>query len=176
VPAYIALLRGINVGGHRKVPMPALREALHAASAADVATYVQSGNVVLDVEGDASDAAALVEGVLAARFDLDDVPVLVRTREELDALVAADPFPDADPTLHHVLFLAEPVAPARLDGLPAGRPTDVLVRGKRELHLHTPEGFRDSPLARALTDARLGAVVTARNWRTVTALAAMAAG
>jgi uncharacterized protein (DUF1697 family) len=174
----IALLRGINVGGHRKVPMARLREVLGDLGYADVKTYVQSGNVVL-TGPERSDAAT--EQALARELEEAfgfDIAVVVRTRDEIAGVVAADPFAEVagDPARYHVLFLSEAPDPervARAADPDAFAPDTYALKG-RELYLWTPDGIRDSKLMRALTDKRLGVTSTARNWRTVNKLLELA--
>jgi uncharacterized protein (DUF1697 family) len=175
MPRFVALLRGINVGGHRKVPMARLREAMGAAGFDDVSTYLQSGNVVLSAsESDADAVAREVERAIVEAFGFD-VDVLVRSGAELAAVIAENPFAAqaaADPKRVHASFLADQLRPAALDDLETARfaPEEV-VAGDRVLYLHLPEGIGRSKLAAALTDRRLGTLATARNWRTVEALA-----
>lgn len=167
----IALLRGINVGGHRKVPMAGLRDALGKAGLGTVATYVQSGNLVLDAPADEATASA-IEGVLADEFGLDDVPVVLRTGEQLSQIVARNPFPDeaeADPKLVHVVFLHEaPENGASLD--PDRSPDDRFHLDGTELWVHYPNGSGRSRLDLAYIERALGVGGTARNFRTVTKL------
>ena len=169
-----ALLRGINVGGHRRLPMPALREALAAAGYTGVATYVQSGNVVFDTDAAPEQAADQLSALIEREFDLD-VPVVVRTRDELAAVVEDNPLGDvADvPKLQHVLFLAEPLSPAAAKEVEAlaADPERVVAR-KREIHAWYPDGMHSSKLARALAGKTLG-VATDRNWATVLKLLEM---
>ncbi len=173
----VALLRGINVGGHKRVPMPDLRALAEELGHEEVATHVQSGNLVSTVpDRPEAEAVRELEEAIAERFGFA-VPVVLRTRDELAAVVAANPLADVatEPKRHHVLFLADAVDPGRLEALAAAdHAPDVVVAEGRELHLWTPDGIRDSKLARKLTDARLGTTVTARNWRTVEALLALA--
>lgn len=110
----VALLRGINLGRHNKVPMAGLRAGLTAAGFAGVQTYVASGNVVLERNGEDPDAlAAQVRALVAEQFDVD-VPCLARTGDELDASLRADPLGSLprvaeEPSRHTVVFLdAEP--------------------------------------------------------------------
>lgn len=173
----IALLRGINVGGHRTVPMARLRELLGELGYNDVQTYVQSGNVALTA---AERSPATLERTLAGQ--LEDafgfpVAVLVRSRDELAAIVAANPLGElaTEPARHHVLFLSGEPEAERIGALdPAGFGPDTFVQRGREIYLWTPDGIRDSRLAKALSDRRLGVTVTARNWRTVERLLALA--
>jgi uncharacterized protein (DUF1697 family) len=172
-----ALLRGINVGKHRRLPMPALREALAAAGYTGVETYVQSGNVVLDADASDDALAAALSTLIEREFGLD-VPVVVRTRDELAAVVEDNPLRDVAhvPKLQHVLFLAEPLDPARAEevaGL-AVAPEQVVVR-EREIHAWYPDGMQNSRLARSLAGTKLG-VATDRNWATVLKLLEMCGG
>lgn len=171
------LLRGINVGKHRRLPMPALRDALAAAGYTGVQTYVQSGNVVLDAEGPDEALAAELSALIEREFGFD-VPVVVRTRDEIAAVVEDNPLRGvADvPKLQHVLFLAEPLDPARAEevaGL-AMAPEQVVVR-EREIHAWYPDGMQNSKLARSLAGTKLG-VATDRNWATVLKLLEMCDG
>ncbi len=173
----VALLRGINVGGHRKVPMARLRELLGELGYEDVRTYVQSGNVALTGPDQSSDALqATLARQLEEAFGFD-VAVLARTRDELAAIIAHNPLGElaTDPARHHVLFLSAAPAAERLAAIEAEAfAPDVLVHRAREIYLWTPDGIRDSKLAQRLTDRRLGVTVTARNWRTVERLLTLA--
>ena len=173
----IALLRGINVGGHKKVPMARLRELMGELGYADVRTYVQSGNVVFtSPDRPDEETARVLEQQLEAAFGFE-IAVVIRSRDELTAVAEANPLHEiaVDPARYHVLFLSEAVAPERLADLePAEFAPDVLHLRGREIYLWTPEGMHDSRLAKALTPKRLGVTATARNWRTVEKLLALA--
>jgi uncharacterized protein (DUF1697 family) len=181
---HVALLRGINLAGKNKVAMADLREVVAGLGHADVSTYIQSGNVLFSAgPGDAGApglAAALSEAITAALGVR--APVVVVSRDELAALIAANPFPDeADPKrVHAVVLSGAPGAEA------AGKIDDALARSAakgardelaivgRTLYLHTPDGFGNSELAaavlRILTSPRAGVTGTARNWATMTKL------
>lgn len=174
----IALLRGVNVGGRNRVPMPDLRERLEKAGCIDVRTYLQSGNVVLRSSKGAKATAELVRGVLA---DMGvETPVVMRTRSELEAIIRRAPLRDVatDDAKLVVVFLSAPLDEARaaaigeLDVAP-----DQLVVAGREIHAWCPDGVSSPRVAKATTPSRLGKGVTAtgRNWKTVLALAALAA-
>jgi uncharacterized protein (DUF1697 family) len=177
VTTYAVLLRGINVGGARPLPMAALRTALTDAGFGDVRTYLQSGNVVLTSRRSAASVRDTVAREIARTFH-HDVTVIVRTEAQVAAVVAANPFvrPDADPGRNlHVGFLREPASAERITALEARRvpPEDVHVRAS-EVYLWCPDGLGKSKLAPAL-ERTLRVTVTMRNWRTVTELAAMLA-
>lgn len=175
----IALLRGINVGGGKKVPMAQLRELFARLGHRAVRTYVQSGNVVFTAADPDATPAQLAEAIERAIEEELGFPVvvMVRTRDELAAAIDRDPFRGvADhPSRYHVLFLGGEVDSDGLEEIDAAafEPERFAVRG-RELYLWTPEGIGRSKLAQALSRRRLGVEATARNWRTVTTLLALA--
>jgi uncharacterized protein (DUF1697 family) len=174
---HLALLRGINLGPHRRVSMPDLRELLGGAGFADVRTYVQSGNVVLASDLAPEDVAARCEREIASRFGFA-VDVVVRTRDELAEVVRRDPLRAvaSDPKRYQVTFLsAELPAPVvdKLETIDA-EPEQFVVAG-RELYSWHPSGVGRSKLwARLAKDGWLGVTATARNWTTVTTLLTMA--
>jgi uncharacterized protein (DUF1697 family) len=170
----VALLRGINVGGKTTLSMAKLRELAEGLGYDDVATYIQSGNLVLRT----SDPAAKVEKELAARIaGLGGVrpAVIVRTRAQLQRVVDGNPFLERgeDEKACHVVFGAKATKPrlARLD-LPDFAPEEATAVGK-ELYLFLPGGMGRSKLAAELAKDK-DAVGTARSWRTVTKLLEMA--
>jgi uncharacterized protein (DUF1697 family) len=177
VTTYVALLRGINLAGRRKVAMPDLREALAEAGFEDVATYIQSGNIVLNSGKPATRLRTELEKVIEDRFGFA-VPVILRSRKQLDSVIAANPFPEpSDPRLLHVVFLEKAASAAAVKKLAASATgSDEVKSVGKELYLNTPDGFGRSKLAAALAKDPSGITGTARNWRTVLKLAEMAAG
>lgn len=174
---YVALLRGINVGGRNKVRMAELRSLCEGLGHHHVRTYVQSGNVVF--ASDQRDPEAIATGLREGmRTGLGvDPTVTVRDANELAAIVAANPFAEAaeaDPTKVHVAFLAaEPAEPAELEFDPDVYAPEAIAVGERVRYLHLPRGMGRSRLAEELSRRRVGTRITVRNWRTVTALLAM---
>lgn len=183
---WVALMRGVNIG-RRRLAMADLRRALEAAGCSDVTTYLQSGNAVVDVPRAAGATAASVgpwlEEIIGAAAGFE-VPVVVRTGAEMAAIVAANPYPDAGGTALHVVFYRPgpepgPVAEqavARID--PAAFAPEACTARGDDLYLHLPGGIGRSALAKAGdTAARRKPILlgTARNWNTVTELAALAA-
>jgi uncharacterized protein (DUF1697 family) len=175
--AVVALLRGINVGGNRTVPMATLRSVVEDAGHARVATHLNSGNVVLVPRGGASGVAG-VAGVAAeiadglrARLGFD-VDVIVRTTAELDDVVAANPFPDAardDPAHLLVMFYARSVTvDPSFDLTRYG--TEEVVWAGTHAYLHYPDGIGRSKVTPAVLARAAGRDGTGRNWRTVLAL------
>ncbi len=171
----IALIRGINVGSTRKLPMAELRAACAEAGLGTVQTYIQSGNLVLDGDDPAGTEAAL-ETLIADRFGLD-VPVVVRTAAQWKALIAKCPFPDEAKNAPHYLHLlvckAPPVAGA-VEALGArAQHGETIARCGDDLVIHFAGGVGPSKLVPALIDRLVESPATARNWKTVQALDAM---
>jgi uncharacterized protein (DUF1697 family) len=169
-------LRGINLGPHKRVPMPDLRSLLSEAGFADVRTYVQSGNVVLSSDGRPTDVAAEAERLIASRFGFD-VDVIARTAEELSEVVQRNPLADVadNPKRYQVSFCdrePDPRAVERAAALAA--PSERLVAIGREVYGWHPEGIGRSKLWGRLAGDGLGVRATARNWTTVTTLLEMA--
>jgi uncharacterized protein (DUF1697 family) len=174
---YIALLRGINVGGNKKVPMAQLRALLEGLGYTDVATLLQSGNAVFtSKEKNPAKLGKQIEAAIEKEFGFE-VGVLLRTREELAAVVQANPLPGAEeePSKFLVTFLSEVPEASRLEQIdPAAYLPDVFRVVGREIYARFPNGIRDSKLATVLGGTRLGVTPTARNWNTVTKLLELA--
>lgn len=166
------MLRGINVGGRTKVAMADLRAVLESLGFDGVATYIQSGNVVFGSTKAVKPAA--IEERIAAELGVEPT-VLVRTADELAAVVAGNPFlvGKVDLATLHVTFLAE--KPTATVEVPAGQPDELAVVG-REVYLRCPNGYGRTKLNNTFLEKRLGVPATTRNWKTVTTLAEMAAG
>ncbi|MCK7622011.1 DUF1697 domain-containing protein [Streptomyces sp. RS10V-4] len=174
----IALLRGINVGGHNAFPKARQLELARSLGFRDVTVLLQTGNLVFADPGTPpQETAHRIEERILAELGLT-VPVVVRTRDELAAAVAGNPFPQAAPepkTLHVTFLSGVPADTARLDALDADAfaPDRFRLIG-REVYLWCPQGIGRSRLADAVSRARLGVTATARNWSTVTKLLALA--
>jgi len=175
--SQILLLRGVNLGSHKRVAMPALRSLLADAGFSEVRTYVASGNVVLSSSDAPASVAAEVERLIAERFGFD-VDVIVRTRDELAEVVAGNPLAEVavDPKRYQVTFLEDAVDPEAVERLDlAAFEPERLVSVGRELYTWHPDGIGRSKLWSKLASSRgLGAHGTARNWNTVKKLLAMA--
>jgi uncharacterized protein (DUF1697 family) len=177
VTTYIALLRGINVGGKVKLPMAQLRDIVASVGGDDVQTYIQSGNVVFThAARSAPKLTAELEAAILAATGFD-IAVMLRTAKDLAEVIEHNPYDATDPTKVHVVFLATAPGPGALDRIDAARfaPEEMTLRG-RELYLYLPDG-----MGRAKLPPQLGKIgpkvgATARNWRTVLKLADLAAG
>ena len=168
----VVLLRAVNLGKARKVPMAALRAALEAAGCSDVVSYIQSGNLVITPpEPEPADLAAWLEDVIADHAGIE-VPVVLRTADEIEQTVARNPYPTAGGTQLHVVFFAEqPATGALAEVDPQEFAPDEFALVGRDLYLHLPDGMARTKLPGALERAgrKAGppAVGTARNWNTV---------
>lgn len=171
----VALLRAVNVGG-AKLPMAELRALCAELGWDEVATYIQSGNVVFEASGTPEALEAALELGLERRFALKR-PAIVRTAREWSAYAAGSPFPDAERDEPNRLMLALSKAPPRPEAahiLQAKATAGERVKLKGgALWVHYPGGAGTSKLTPALFDKAAGSPVTQRNWRTVCQLQAM---
>ena len=173
---YVALLRGINVGGKNVLPMAALAEIFSGTGCRDVGTYIQSGNVVFSASPEVEERIpSLVATRIAERFGIRTTIVL-RSSAELRRAAAGNPFlkAGAAPESLHVAFLADLPHRTRRAALDSRRsPGDSFELRGRELYLHLPNGGARTKLTNAYIDSTLGTTSTLRNWRTVLKLVEM---
>ena len=175
---YIALLRGINVGGKNLIPMAGLRAMAEKLGYQEPKTLLQSGNMVFSAEEkDPAVVERNLEAAIATHFG-KEIKVLIRSAADWAAIIAANPFADetaADPS--HLL-----VVPTR-EEVPAPRLADLraMIEGRekieavgRTLYVVFPDGIGHSKVAGKFTDKNLGTHSTGRNWNTVIKLAALA--
>ncbi|MFD5338379.1 DUF1697 domain-containing protein [Streptomyces hawaiiensis] len=174
---YAALLRGINVGGSRKVPMADLRTLL-ADLGHDVRTYLQSGQAVFSSgHGNEESLAGEIAQAIEKHFGFG-VDVIVRDHAYLRAVADACPFPAADlePKQLHVTYFSAPVTPDRFAEIHqnAYLPEEFRL-GDRALYLYAPNGLGRSKLGEHLSKPRItkGVIATTRNWNTVVKLVEM---
>jgi uncharacterized protein (DUF1697 family) len=171
----VALLRGINVGGNRIVPMKELAKMFADAGGAEVRTYIQSGNVIFEAPAGAAGVADAVTAKVEKRFGFR-VPVIIRTSRQLQQTIRGNPFLAAgvDQKWLHVYFLAGTPSAGAIAALDPGRsaPDAFHVRGQ-EIYLHLPNGMARTKLTNAYFDSKLSTTCTARNWATVLKLSEM---
>ena len=165
----VALLRGINVGGAGKLPMSVLRKALEAAGATEPRTYMQSGNAVFG--GEAGPTAILDQ--IQARAGIRPELLLIPAAEFM-AIRDANPFPEAvnEPKALHVFFLSRPSPTPEESLSSAAGETERVKLTAKALYLHAPDGIGRSRFA-ARAERLLLVPATARNWRTIDAIARM---
>jgi uncharacterized protein (DUF1697 family) len=167
---WIAFLRAVNLGVRNKVPMAALRASLTAAGLHDVRTHLQSGNVIVrsDLE-----VAPIIRAVVRDEFGVDE-PVMVRSRDRLAEIAAANPFAAAArerPVMVRVIFLGEHPAPDRVKRLEERDDVRVL---DREVYVDYRDRFHGNSLSAAMVARRLGLHGTESNWATITKLLSLA--
>ncbi|MQA98594.1 MAG: DUF1697 domain-containing protein [Streptosporangiales bacterium] len=169
---YVALLRGINVGGKNKVAMADLRELLAGLGYTAVTTHLNSGNAVLTAP-ESETIPSDIAGEIRDRLGLD-LTVMVRTGPRMREVVREVPVEVTDPAKFTVAFLSAPLPTgllASLDLTPYA--PDVIHPGERELYIEFPNGLGRSKLGPAL-ERLIGVPATVRNWNTVTRLADLA--
>ncbi|WP_433919731.1 DUF1697 domain-containing protein [Streptomyces canus] len=175
---YAALLRGINVGGSRKVPMADLRTLMADLGHGGVRSYLQSGQAVFTADhGDEETLAAELAGAMEKRFGFA-VDVIVRDHAYLKAIAEACPFPAAELEAKqlHVTYFSAPVDADRFAEIDqAAYLPEEFRLGDRALYLYAPDGLGRSKLAEHLSKPRLnkGVIATSRNWNTVVKLVEM---
>jgi uncharacterized protein (DUF1697 family) len=174
--AYVALLRGINVGGRNKVPMAELRAAFEDAGYTDVRTYIQSGNVVFGADTPAKSLEAEVETMLKRHLGYPLV-VVVRSHAQLRAVVADAPakFGAAPDTYHSdAIFLRSPLTPAQVMKIVKLRDgVDQAWAGKGVVYFARLSAQRTKSRMSSIVGTPEYANVTIRNWATTTKLLAM---
>lgn len=173
---WIALFRGINVGGNHILPMKDLRALLEKLGCEDVKTYIQSGNVVFTHSLDNAAPLATLIGKAVSDAHGFEPKVLLLTIAEFSDIVEMNPFPNAveNPKALSVFFLASEPVSAALDAMnDLKADTESFSLLGRAFFLHAPDGFGRSRLA-AKVERLLGVSATARNWRTVTKILELA--
>jgi uncharacterized protein (DUF1697 family) len=178
MPVYIALLRGINIGPHKRMKMEKLRASCEALGFKKVKTYIQSGNVICQAGTLSSDAAAKrIEAQIAKDFGFS-ANVIARTAGEMKQVLEGNPLlkePNIDSEKLHVVFLPEAPSSESIRQLQSIvlAPDKVRHKGK-EIYFYFPNGVSGSSIWKHNLDRVLGVSGTMRNWRTVNTLHQMA--
>ncbi|MGA2448756.1 MAG: DUF1697 domain-containing protein [Polyangiaceae bacterium] len=174
---FVAMLRGVNVGGKHVLPMRDLVTMFHDAGCSHASAYIQSGNVVFRARASvASRVPDAVQRAIHARYKFGARPV-VRTAEDLQRIAGDNPYLtwDRDGRTLHVAFLADAPTMDRVAALDRHRsPPDEFVVLGSEVYLRCPNGMAHSKLTNQYFDATLSTTSTVRNWRTVLKLAELA--
>lgn len=174
---YIALLRGINVSGHRMIKMEDLKNVLGELNFTNIRTYIQSGNIIFETEK--KDPAYLekqIEEKILNHFEFQ-VPVVIRTRTELDIIHNNNPFlgKRSEPAdkLHVTFFPEQPEKEhlKKIEGL-LFLPDEFIVSG-REVYLFCPNGYGRTKLTNQFFENKLKLTATTRNWKTIEMLLQM---
>ena len=174
MPAYVAMLRGVNVTGHNSIKMGQLRGLCDKLGFQKVETYVQSGNIILQAKTE--NPALLSKRISESIFDSFgfETPVIVRTSKEMEDVVESNPFlkeKDIDSSKLHVTFLADVVQKSSLKALEKlAKGQDRFYPASREIYLYCPEGYGRTKLSNNAIEKALSATATTRNWRTTNTL------
>lgn len=173
---YIALFRGINVGGKNSLPMKELVASLETAGARNIKTYIQSGNAVFQsAEKDPSRLSVHLAAQIKTRRGFEP-HVLILRLEDVKKAIKENPFPDAeaDPSSLHLGFLSSKPKNPDLEKLSSlKKSSERFYLSDRVFYLHAPEGMGRSKLA-ANSERLLGVPMTDRNWRTICKVMEMA--
>jgi len=176
MPRYVALLRGINVGGNTMIKMAELKAVFEECGFENVVTYINSGNVAFDTRkvGE-SILVKRLEAMIERQF-AKQIPVMVRQQSAITELLKSNPF-EGQFESHkemHVLFLKEEMPLEKIEQLLAAAPDGerYAVIG-RQLYCHLPMGVIDSLLGKSFLEKKLKLAVTGRNWRTTEKLATL---
>lgn len=140
----VALLRGINVGGNNILPMTELKVLCEEAGFKKVRTYIQSGNVLFESKVPEEKAVEKLQKALKSKLP-NPVSVMIRTIEELETIIANNPFPSENPSLVGVLFLEQTVDKSIVQEF-SKKEAEEIVAGKREIYIHYPNGMGRSKL------------------------------
>jgi uncharacterized protein (DUF1697 family) len=176
---YIALLRGINVSGQKKILMTDLKKLFEELGYSDIVTYIQSGNVIFKTKASKTDIklAAEIEKAIAGKYGFD-VPVIVRSHEELQKVVIQNPYAkdkNVDLEKVYVTYLLEEPSTEKLREikLPVGIKDEFKAIGK-EVFLYCPGGYGETKLSNNFFESKLKVKATTRNWKTTLKLLELA--
>ncbi|HLP04924.1 MAG TPA: DUF1697 domain-containing protein [Paludibacter sp.] len=168
---YISMIRGINVGGHRKVDMAGLKQLYTGLGFSSVVTFIQSGNVVFNAGPmEVKQLAQLISGEIAGTYGFS-VAVLVLAADELEDAIAKNPFipgKGKDPASFYLTFLSDIPEPSKLGAI-AGNdysPDEFKCVG-RVVYIHCPGGYGRTKLNNTFFESKLKLTATTRNWNTV---------
>lgn len=167
---YISMLRGINVGGNRIIKMDALRQCCATLGFQDVKTYIQSGNIIFKSKVvDSQELSDSLKNVIKSNFGFD-VPVITMKMQELEAIVANNPFSkdnNKEETKLHVTFLSEKPDVKVFELLQNGDyQNDALALFENAVYLYCPVAYHSSKLSNIFFEKKLKLTATTRNWKT----------
>jgi len=175
---YISILRGINVSGSKMIKMDALRKMYESLKFKNVATYIQSGNVIFESNSTSpGELQKLIEKKILKVFGFE-VPVIVIDKKEVAAVIKNSPFvkrKNIDVTKLHVTFLSEEPEQANIEKIEIAKylPDEFIISGKA-IYLHCPNGYGNTKLNNNFFENKLKVSATTRNWKTVNELLRLA--
>ena len=168
---YISLLRGINVGGQKRIKMTDLVNIFESLGFKNVETYVQSGNVVFDYEPtDTKELAGQIENKISETYGFE-VKTIIRTSDELENIIKNNPFvkePNIELDKLHVTFLLDIPESSTILSLSLNKEeNEKFLIISREVYLYCPNGYGNTKLNNATFEIKLETVATTRNWKTI---------
>lgn len=170
---YIALLRGINVGGHKKIKMADLKLLFEDLGFEDVVTYIQSGNVIF-LAKDEKDLAEKISKAILGSFGFE-VPILVKTLPEVEAILAACPFSEEKKIASYFTLLNEPPANALVEEISETTyPNEEFVITESCVYFFSEKGYHEAKCNNNFFEKKLKVVATTRNYRTLKKLMELA--
>jgi len=169
---FLSILRGINVGGQKKVPMAELKILYEELNFKNVKTFIQSGNVIFQTKN-AKDLSKRIEQKILNTYHFN-VPVIIRTTEEMQNIINENQFhKEGNININklHVTFLADYPAQARIDEIVKSNfePDRFYIAGK-EVYLYCPDGYGSTKLTTNFFESRLKVIASTRNWKTTNEL------
>ena len=177
---YIAILRGINVSGKKMINMEALRAHMQELGFKNIKTYIQSGNLIFESENtNKSELVRQIEAQILKQYGFE-VPVIVRTPDDLEHILKNNPFLNArkeDIDKLHVTFLSSEPKQEHLTKIkPPENITDEFVIAGGHVFVFCPNGYGNTKISNTFFENKLKVTATTRNWKTVVKLAEMARG
>ena len=171
---YIILLRGINVGGKHKLPMANLRTLLTNNGFKEVATYIQSGNILVQSNETAANITKQVHGLIVDAFGYD-LPILTLTQEEIQQAITNNPYAatESDIKKLHVSFLATTPSSELINETPHYDNNDQFHVTNKTVYIHCPDGYGKTKYTNSFFEKHLHTAATTRNWRTTLKLLEM---
>ena len=171
VTTYISLLRGINVGGNKKIPMTDLRELYKALKLSNIQIYINSGNVIFDSDDSAQNIKSKLEQAILKKFGFD-VTVMIRTKAELEEVVRKNPFKKETDGIYVVFLKKESKEKAEKDINAVKNIAEKFVISRKEVYMLIP-AYGKTKLSNQLFEKKLKVAATTRNWNTVRKLLEM---
>jgi len=173
---YIAMLRGINVSGQKKIKMADLKRYMEELSFQDVETYIQSGNIVFKAEDSASDVAEAIKAKILERYGFE-VPTIIKKNEDFEYVLANCPFldnPTKEESRFYITFLDREPEYERIMKLEkSDYSPEEYVLDETNIFFYSPNGYGNAKMNNNFFENKLKVTATTRNWKTVHKLAEM---
>lgn len=170
---FISFLRGINMTGHNSIKMADLAKLYTSLGFKNVETFIQSGNVIIDADMSELEISLKIEAEILRKFNYN-VPVMVRTVQEIKDLYSTNPFLNEEnfnPARMAVIFLLKETTAEQIQKvIDIEYPPDRFEISGKEIYIYCPNGFGRSKIYTNFFEKKMGVVGTGRNWKTITAI------